>query len=142
MLRGADAIRSNSVRLNISGTPHSHGVQSVGATSMHLEIRKDDIVKRSFACLCVLLAGLVSANAETTKQKLQYIKAITGVSCSADRLTVYADANGAVAATLPAASVTIIKGKLDSKGESWVYVSNDKTRQLAGWVRLLDLSCI
>jgi hypothetical protein len=109
---------------------------------MHREIRKDHTVKTSFACLCVLLAGLASAHAETTKQKLQYIKDITGVSCSADRLTVYADANGAVAATLPAASVTIIKGKLDAKGESWLYVSNDKTTKPAGWVKLLDLSCI
>jgi hypothetical protein len=109
---------------------------------MHLELRKDDTVRTLFACLCVLLAGLASAHAETTKQKLQYIKAITGVSCSAERLTVYADANGAAVATLPAASVTIIKGKLDAKGESWVYVSNDKTRKPAGWVNLLDLSCI
>jgi hypothetical protein len=99
-------------------------------------------VKTSFACLCVLLAGLACAHAETTKQKLRYIKDITGVSCSAERLTVYTDANGAVVATLPAASVTIVKGKLDAKGESWLYVSNDKTSKPAGWVKLLDLSCI
>ncbi len=93
---------------------------------------------------CIFLIGCVTAaNAETSRQKLRYIKEITGVSCSAARLTVRSMPNGPIRATLPApAYVTIIRGELDPGGNSWLLVSDDNTRRTAGWVNLVDLNCI
>jgi len=99
-------------------------------------------MKALFACLCTLLAGLALARGETRAQKLQYIKDITGVSCSADALAVRNAPNGPVVRAIPNASVTILRGQVDDAGNSWVYVKDDRTRKEAGWARLLDLSCI
>ena len=100
-------------------------------------------MKISFACCCVAIAGLASASAETTAQKLKYLKDITGVSCSAERLAAYAAPNGRVSETIPPpAHVTVIRGRLDQRGHSWLYVSHDKTRRHVGWVKLLDVSCV
>jgi hypothetical protein len=105
-------------------------------------IAEDAPVKMSFACLCVLIAGLASAHAETRAQKLQYIKDITGVTCSADALAVHAQPNGPTVRAIANASVVILRGMVDEPGNSWVYVKDDSTNKDAGWVRLLDLSCI
>jgi len=91
----------------------------------------------------MLVAGLTLAQAETTKQKLRYLRDIVGVSCSAEVLTVYISPGSKVALTLPApAHVTVIKGKLDAKGDSWIYVKDEKTGKPVGWVKLLDVNCI
>jgi hypothetical protein len=50
--------------------------------------------------------------------------------------------NDAVVRAIPNASVTILHGLVDDAGNSWVYVKDDNTHKSAGWVRLLDLSCI
>jgi hypothetical protein len=99
-------------------------------------------MKISLICLGALLAGLVPALAESAAQKLR-LKDLTGTSCSAEKLNVHGAPNGPFNATLAApASVTVIRGQLDPQGESWVLVSNDKTKKRAGWVGLSDLSCI
>ena len=99
-------------------------------------------MRTSFALLGLLLAGLGAAHAETRAQKLQYIKDITGVSCSAEALAVRNKPNDAVVRAIPNPSVTILHGLVDDAGNSWVYVKDDNARKSAGWVRLLDLSCI
>ena len=99
-------------------------------------------MKALLTCLYALLAAAASAQAETRVQKLQYIKDITGVSCSADALAMHNTPNGAVVRAIPKASVTILQGQVDGAGNSWVYVKDDRTRKEVGWARLLDLSCI
>jgi hypothetical protein len=101
-------------------------------------------IKTSIICLAAaLLASPASAQTETRAQKLKYIKDITGVSCSAEQLPLYASPGGKASGTVPApASVTIIRGRLDGKGESWVFVSNDKAKKKTGWVKLDALNCI
>jgi hypothetical protein len=100
-------------------------------------------MKTAIICLAAVLAALASAHAETKAQKLKYMQDLTGTSCSADKLAVHASPGGAVTVTLPPpAYVTVIRGELDAKGSSWVYVSHDATRKQVGWVRLDDLSCI
>jgi hypothetical protein len=103
----------------------------------------ESAVKITIVCLGVLLAAFVPAKAETAAQKITYMKDLTGTSCSAARLAVHAAPNGAVTVTLPPpAYVTVIRGQLDAKGNSWVFVSEDATKKQVGWVRLDDLSCI
>jgi hypothetical protein len=99
-------------------------------------------MKTSFALCFVLLSGLVGAQAETTAQKLKYIKDITGVACSADHLTVYASPNRAASGNIDSAFVVVERGQLDARGDSWLYVSDNKTKRALGWVKLMALSCI
>lgn len=98
----------------------------------------------AFSGLLVHLSGLTAARAETAAQKLRYIKALTGVSCSSQqRLVVHLAPNRSLSTTLPApAYVTVIRGRLDPQGNSWLFVSNDNTRKAIGWVKLRDLNCI
>ena len=100
-------------------------------------------MKTAIICLGAALGALGPAQAETKAQKLKYMKDLTGTSCSAEKLTVHASPNGAVTVTLPPpAYVTVIRGQLDAKDTSWVFVSADATKKQVGWVRLDDLSCI
>jgi hypothetical protein len=103
------------------------------------------LIKASIICLAAALLASPAASAETESaaQKLKYIKDITGVSCSAEQLTLYASPNGKASATVPApAYVTIKRGQLDGKGESWVFVSDEKAKKKTGWVKLDALNCI
>lgn len=100
-------------------------------------------MRTAIICLGAMLAALGPAQAETKAQKLKYMKDLTGTSCSAEKLAVRAAPNGAVTVTLPPpAYVTVIRGEVDSTGNSWVFVSHDATKKQVGWVRLGDLSCI
>ena len=98
-----------------------------------------------FASLCVLGIGLASAQAETVAQKQKYIKDLTGTSCTAANLPLSvrpAAGDSKVSAKWPKGHATIIRDQVDSRGTSWVYVSNDDNKSQKGWVNLDDLNCI